>query len=226
MTTDEVILHVLPPSCNSGVIRTFLLAADIPFKEENAWGKTRTPDFIAKFPNNCCPALEHGDYSIAECSAILRYLCKAFPDKAGKYYSDDAKVAGKIDMICDMVNTSVCVLIVKACYPTVSFPCGPGDVAGIDETKEHTSKAQEAAGAALKEYLENKIVGIFLDKTKYLGSDTPTIADFRFAPLLSLIKVNQTLPERLEEYLKAMDEIPGFSEGRKPYDEFNSKHWK
>jgi len=224
--SEEVILYSLPPSANSGVIRTLLLAAGISFKEENAWGKTRTPEFIAKFPNNCCPALEHGDFTVAECSAILRYICRAFPDKAGKYYSDDIQKAAKIDMMLDMINTGVCALICKACYPALSFPPAAGDVAALDETKEHTDKAVEAAGKALKEYLDGKMEGIFLAKTKYLGSDTPTIADFRFAPMLSQIKVNFALSERMEEYLKAMDEIPGFSEGRKPYDEFNSKHWK
>ena len=117
-------------------------------------------------------------------------------------------------------------MIPKACYPTLQFPAGPGDVASMEETKEHTAKSQEEAGAALKDYLESKIIGIFLANNKYLGSDTPTIADFRFAPMLSQAKVNFPLPERLEEYLKAMDEIPGFSEGRKPYDEYNSQHWK
>ena len=227
MSDQKITLHVLPPSSNSGVIRTFLLAADIPFDETNAWGQTRTPEYIAKFPNNCCPAIEHGDFTLAENGAILRYLCKAFPDKAGKFYSDDIQTAAKIDMVLDMINTGLCVLIPKACYPTLGFPTYAGDVASMDETKEHTAKAQKEAGDALLQYINDKIVGIFLAKTKFLlTDDTPTIADFRLAPMLSQAKVAFELPERVVEYLSAMDEVPGFKDGMKPVDEFNSQHWK
>lgn len=224
--SDKVILYALPPSSNSAVIRTFLLAAEIPFDEENAWGKTRTPEFIAKFPNNCCPGVEHGDYTVGENSAILRYLCKAFPDKAGKFYSDDPKKAGKIDMVLDMINTGACAMIPKACYPTLQFPAYPGDVAAMEETKEHTAACQKVAGEALLEYVNTKIVGIFLSKTKFLCSDdAPTIADFRLAPMVSQMKVAFKLPERMVEYLKAMDDVPGYSEGMKPVDEYTSQYW-
>jgi len=202
------------------------MAADIPFKEENAYGKTRTPEFITKFPNNCAPALEHGDFYICESVAIMRYLCRAFPDKAGKFYSEDPKAAAKIDQVCDMINTGVCALIPKACYPTLGFPTYAGDVASMDETKEYTALAQKEAGEALKEYLEYKVVGVMLANTKYLMSDTPTIADFRLAPMLSQVKVNFALPEKLEEYLTAMDEIPGYFDALKPVHEYNSQFWK
>ena len=56
MTTH---LHMLPPSVNNLAVRVFLRAAGLPFSEENAWGKTRTPEFMAKIPAHLTPAIEH-----------------------------------------------------------------------------------------------------------------------------------------------------------------------
>lgn len=226
MSDDKVILNVLPPSSNSGVLRCFLLASEIPFEEKNVWGATRTPEYIAKFPNNCAPSIEHGDFTLSETTACMRYLCKAMPEKAGQFYSDDIQKAAKIDMVCDMINTGLCPFISKAVYPTLGFPSYPGDVANMDETKEHTEKSQKAAAEFILQYLNDKVVGIFLAKHKFLLTDEkPTIADFRLAPMLSQIKCGVVMPERLNEYLKAMAEVPGYAEGAKPFDEFNSQKW-
>jgi glutathione S-transferase len=219
----------LPISSNSATVRSFMALTGIDFEEENAWGKTRTPEYIAKFPNNCAPAIEHGDVMVTESATILRYLTKAFPDQAGQYYpSEDIAKAAKVDMMMDMVNTGVCTLIPKSIYPTLSFPVYPGDVGSIEEIKEkYTEVAAKAAQDALLEYLNAKVVNIFLKDTKFLSSDEPTIADFRFAPMLSQIKCcDFILPERLVEYENAMKELPGFADAIKPSDDFCSPHWK
>jgi glutathione S-transferase len=224
--SEDIVFWGLPPSSNSAVVRSFLLASGISFKESNAWGQTRTPEYIAKFPNNAAPSLENGDVYVTESVTVMRYLCRAFPEKAGKFYSDDAKQAAKIDMVCDMINTGICGLIPKAIYPTLGFPAYPGDVAAMDDTKEFTAKSQKEAADAIETALNDKYVGIFLANTKYLLSDTPTMADFRFAPMLSQIKVAVKLPAKIEEYLEAMNAIDGFAEGMKPSDEFCAPHWK
>jgi glutathione S-transferase len=223
---SEIVFWSLPPSCNSGVVRSFLLASGISFKEENAWGKTRTPEYIAKFPNNQAPAIENGDVYVTETATILRYLCRTFPTQAGKFYSDDVNEQAKLDMVCDMINTGICGLMCKAMYTTLGFPSAPGDVAAMDETKEFTAKAQKEAIDAMEKILNDKYVGIFLADTKYLLSDKPTIADFRFAPMLSQVKVVMKLPPKIEEYLTRMEELEGFVEGMKPAVEFCSPHWK
>jgi glutathione S-transferase len=225
---DKIKFWSLPISSNSATIRSFMSVTGIEFEEENAWGHTRTPEYIAKFPNNCAPAIEHGDVMLTESASILRYLTKAFPDKAGKYYSSDNNgKAAKIDMLMDMVNTGVCTMIPKAIYPTLSFPLFPGDVGAIDELKEkYTEVAAKAAQDALLEYLNSKVVHIFLKDTKFLLSDEPSIADFRFAPMLSQIKCSYfDLPERLVEYEAAMKELPGYADAVKPSDDYCAPHW-
>lgn len=229
ISDTPLILYTLPPSPNSGAVRTLLLAAEIPFEEKNVWGQTRSEEYITKFPSNLAPGLEHGDLTVSESVTIMRYLCRTFPDKAGKFYSAvDPKLAAKIDMLCDMINTTICPLIPKAIYPSLGFPTPPGDVASLDETKEHQAVAEKAATDALKAYLNDKIVAHFLTKTKFLlTDDTPTIADFRLATLLSQIKCALPMPERINEYLKVMnDQVTGYKEGVKGVDELHSQHWK
>jgi glutathione S-transferase len=224
--SEAIVFWALPPSANSGVIRTFFNAAGIAYKEENGWGKTRTPEFIAKFPNNCCPAIEHGDVNVCESVTILRYVCKVMPDKAGKFFPEDPAVAAKIDMVCDFTNSSFAKMMPVAVYSKLGFPASAGDVASMESTKEHTEEASKAACDALLEMLEAKYAGIFLKDTKFLMSDTPTIADFRFAPLLSMAKVGTKLPERIETYLSDMMALEGYEEGIKAVDDFNKPHWQ
>jgi glutathione S-transferase len=227
-SADKIKFWAFPISAVSATVRSFMSVTGIEFEEENALGHTRTPEYITKFPNNCAPAIEHGDVTLTESASILRYLTKAFPDKAGKYYSSNILKAAKIDMLMDMVNTGVCTMIPKAIYPTLSFPLYPGDVGAIDELKEkYTEVAAKAAQDALLEYLNSKVVNIFLKDTKFLLSEEPTIADFRFAPMLSPIKCSYfALPERLVEYEAAMKELPRYADAVKPVDDYCSTHWK
>jgi len=195
-------------------------------QEENAWGKTRTPEYIAKFPTNLAPSIEHGSVYVTEGGAILRYLACAFPDKAGSAYPEDAQTRANVDMLVDYTNTGICSLIPKSVYATFGFPGNPGDVMSLDETKEFSDVAKEACGKAIYETLESKYGEIFLKDTKFLLSDSPTIADFRFAPMLNFIKVATKLPDRIVEYEKAMNELPGYTEACAGVVEFASPSWK
>ena len=63
---DEIILWAIEISGNSSAIRSFLRVSGIPYKEVNAWGKTRTDEYISKFPTNLAPAIEHGSVCLSE----------------------------------------------------------------------------------------------------------------------------------------------------------------
>ena len=43
-------LHVLKPSVNNMAVRVFVRAAKLDFTEDDVYGKTRTPEFLAKNP--------------------------------------------------------------------------------------------------------------------------------------------------------------------------------
>ena len=86
----SVTFHALPVSANSACTRCVLKCAGIDHVEENAYGKTRSPEYVAKFVTNLAPAIEHDGACVSETNAIARYLCAAFPEQAGKFYPGDA----------------------------------------------------------------------------------------------------------------------------------------
>ena len=140
----KIKLHAMGVSANSSVARAFLKASGIEFEEIEVYGQTRSPEYIAKFPTNLAPAIEHGDVCVCESVAIMRYLAKVFPDKAGKFVPADPVACAKVDMVCDYISTFY-PLMAKAMYPAVGFGLYAGDVASMEETKEHIPKSQEAA---------------------------------------------------------------------------------
>jgi len=223
----DVILWAMKPSANSSVVRAFLGLSDLTVKEEEAYGTTRTPEYISKFPTNLSPAIECQGKNISECVAILKFLCRTYPDKYGKFYpEEDLEKVTTIDWLCDYITQSVLSQLPKAVYPTLCFPTSAGDVASMDSTKPQTKKSQETTSAHLLQTLNSKFVDIFLKDTKFLLSNEPTIADYRFAPMINFIKVACLLPDRLEKYYSDMSEIPGFKKACEPVVEFTAPHWK
>ena len=188
----SVTFHALPPSANSACSRCVLKCAGIDFEEVNAYGQTRTPEYLAKFPTNLAPAVEHDGCCVSETNAIARYLCAAFPDKAGKFYPGDAKTKAKVDLIAEYTGITIYALIAKAMYPNVGFP---------------------PAAAELLNLLNDKYVNNWLKNSTYLAGDEPTIADFRFAPIMYFARVAIVLPERIVKYLEDLEtKVPGFKE--------------
>ena len=73
-------LHMLPPSVNNMTVRVFLRAAGLDHTEENAWGKTRSEEFMGKIPAHLTPAIEtaaHPRGAMWESCAIMMYLANA-----------------------------------------------------------------------------------------------------------------------------------------------------
>ena len=212
-TTMSVTFHALPPSDNSACTRCVLKCAGIEHEEVNAYGQTRTPEYLAKFPTNLAPAIEHDGAYVSETNAIARYLCTAFPEKAGKFYPVDAKTQAKVDMIAEYTGISLYNLIATAMYPDVGFGGAAGSVHGMDSLKASVPESQAAAAAELLTILNDKYVNGWLKDTTYLGGDEPTIADFRFGPILLFARVAVKLPARIEKYINDLEENnPGYKE--------------
>jgi len=51
-------LNMMKPSVNNMAARVFLRAANLEFTEDDVYGKTRTPEFLAKNPAHLTPMLE------------------------------------------------------------------------------------------------------------------------------------------------------------------------
>ena len=167
---------------------------------------------------NLAPAIEHDGACVSETNAIARYLCAAFPEQAGKFYPGDAKARAKVDMIADYAGASVYNLIATAMYPDVGFGFGgPGAVGAVEGTEGFVPAAKAAAAAQLLELLETKFANGWLKDSPFLAGDAPTIADFRFGPVLLFARVAVKLPERVEAYVARLErDVPGYAEATEP----------
>ncbi len=71
------------------------------------------------------------------------------------------------------------------------------------------AKAQQDAEAALAEPLD-VYRAFFLDGRKFIGGDTPSIADIRFAATLEFLRaIDYDFPAWAEEYMTAMEATLG-----------------
>jgi glutathione S-transferase len=203
-------LNILKPSVNNLTVRMFVRAAGLDFEELDVWGKTTTPEFLEKYPAHLTPMLEEEGLprgALGESCAIMQYLC----NKHGldRFYPRDPGKRAMVDNAMFYLVGTFYPLVTRATYPTLGFPQYPGEVATSDADEEMKAKAQQDAEAALAEPLDvyNKF---FLDGKQFIGGDSPSIADFRFAATLEFLRaIDYEFPAWAEEYMTRMEETLG-----------------
>jgi len=200
-------LHMLPPSVNNLTVRVFLRAAGLPFEEANAWGKTRSPEFMAKIPAHLTPAIEAEDHprgAMWESCAIMMYLA----NKHGldQLYPKDPGRRALVDAANFYLTGTLYPLVARATYPRLGFPCYPGEVASAeDATPEQKASARTAAEIAIAEPLE--VFRTYFVRDGFIGDGPgPSIADIRFAATLEFLAMNDTaLPAWVTSYLDRVE---------------------
>jgi glutathione S-transferase len=203
-------LNILKPSVNNLTVRIFTRAAGLECEEVDVWGKTTTPEFMGKYPAHLTPMLEEEGLpkgALGESCAIMAYLC----NKHGltQFYPEEPGERAMVDNAMFYLIGTLYPLITRATYPALGFPQYPGEVGTSDADEEMKAKAQKDAEAALAEPLEvyNKF---FLDGKPFIGGDSPSIADFRFAASLEFLRaIDYDFPQWAEEYMARMEETLG-----------------
>jgi glutathione S-transferase len=203
-------LNVLMPSVNNLTARIFVRAAGLDFEELDVWGKTTTPEFLEKDPAHLTPLLEEEGLprgSLWESCAIMQYLC----NKHGldQFYPSDPGERAMVDNAMFYLIGTFYPLLTRATYPALGFPQYPGEVATSDADDDMKAKAQNDAEAALAEPLD-VFRAFFLDGKPFIGGDTPSIADFRFAATLEFLRaIDYEFPAWAEEYMTRMETTLG-----------------
>jgi glutathione S-transferase len=203
-------LNILRPSVNNLTVRIFARAAGLDFEEVDVWGKTTAPEFLEKYPAHLTPMLEEEGLpkgALGESCAIMQYLC----NKHGldQFYPRDPGERAMVDNAMFYLIGTFYPLVTRATYPTLGFPQYPGEVATSEADDELKAKAQQDAEAALAEPLDvyNKF---FLDGKQFIGGDSPSIADFRFAATLEFLRaIDYPFPDWAEEYMTRMETTLG-----------------
>jgi glutathione S-transferase len=203
-------LNILKPSVNNLTVRIFVRAAGLDFEELDVWGKTRTPEFLAKDPAHLTPMLEEADLprgSLWESCAIMKYLCRKHGLR--QFYPEDAGEQAMIDSAMFYLIGTLYPLVARATYPTLAFPQYPGEVGPSEAGDELKAQAQKDAAEAIAEPLD-VYRAFFLDGKRFIGGASPSIADIRLAATLEFLNaIDYEFPGWARDYMAAMEENLG-----------------
>jgi glutathione S-transferase len=203
-------LSILKPSVNNLTARIFVRAAGLDFDEVDVWGKKSTPEFLAKDPADLTPLLEEAGLpkgSLWESCAIMQYLC----NKHGltQFYPEDPAERAMVDSAMFYLIGTLYPLLARATYPTLGFPQYAGEVGTADADDDMKAQAQQDATAALAGPID--VYGkFFIGDKQFIGGDSPSIADIRFAASLEFLRaIDYDFPAWANAYLERMESALG-----------------
>eukprot|EP01063_Lacrimia_lanifica_P027439 TRINITY_DN3850_c0_g1_i2.p1 TRINITY_DN3850_c0_g1~~TRINITY_DN3850_c0_g1_i2.p1 ORF type:complete len:227 (+),score=20.69 TRINITY_DN3850_c0_g1_i2:42-722(+) len=155
-----------------------------------ALGEHRSPAFRAMNPHGTVPALRDGDVCVWEAHAIMRHLCRCYPE-AARYYPQQPEALASMEQVLDWRNTSL--------FRNISAVAGP--LLGFTAPDESRQAAGRAALTRAKDgdfaVLQHK----FLMDRPYIAGHSITIADFSVVTALKLLDAtNLSLPPSIEDY--------------------------
>jgi glutathione S-transferase len=203
-------LSILKPSVNNLTTRIFVRAAGLDCDEVDVWGKKSTPQFLAKDPADLTPLLEEEGLPkgvLWESCAIMQYLCNRHG--LDSLYPTDPGERAMVDSAMFYLVGTLYPLLARATYPALGFPQYPGEVGPSAADDELKATAQQDAEAALAGPLE-VYRAFFLDGRRFIGGESPSIADIRFAASLEFLRaIDYSFPAWAEEYMAAIEEALG-----------------
>lgn len=203
-------LHVIKPSVNNMTARVFVRAAKLDFAEDDAYGKTRTPEFSARNPSHLTPMMEAPGLPkgvVWESCAIMQYLCNKH--HLDKFYPTDPDKRAMIDSAMFYIVGTLYPYVARATYPALGFPQYAGEVGASEADAAAKDKAQKAATAAAGETLE-VFRKFYLDGKTFIGGDHPSIADIRLAATLEFLKaIDYPYPDWVKAYMAAVAKALG-----------------
>ncbi|MDX8490557.1 glutathione S-transferase family protein [Mesorhizobium sp. VK22B] len=203
-------LSMLRPSVNNMTVRVFTRAAGLDHSETDAWGLTRTPEFLARNPAHLTPMIEDKGLPrgvLWESCAIMQYLA----NKHGldKFYPKAPAKRAMVDSAMFYLVGTLYPYVARATYPALGFPQYAGEVGHSDAHPEKKSEAQKAAAAAIAEPLE-VFHSFFRDGKPFIGGANPSIADIRLAATLEFLAViDYALPKWAKDYMAAIEKKLG-----------------
>jgi glutathione S-transferase len=197
---------MLKPSVNNMSVRVFLRAGKLDFSEDDAWGKTRSDDFLAMNPAHLTPMIESPELPkgvMWESCAIMQYL-------AGKHgldrlYPKSLEARAMVDSAMFYIIGTLYPYVARATYPMLGFPQYAGEVGASDADPATKGAAQKAATAALAEPLE-VFHKFYMSGKPFIGGAGPSIADIRLAATLEFLAViDYPLPAWAKAFMSAIE---------------------
>jgi glutathione S-transferase len=202
----EITLNILKPSVNNLTVRIFMRAANLPCDEVDVWGRKDEPDFVRKDPAQLTPMVEEQGLprgTLWESCAIMQYLCNVHGLE--RLYPREPAERAMTDSAMFYLIGTLYPLITRATYPALGFPQYPGEVGTSDADDDMKAAAQQAAADAIAAPLD-VYREFFLNGRRFIGGESPSIADIRLAASLEFLRViDYELPDWAEEYMSAIE---------------------
>ncbi len=203
-------LHVIKPSVNNMTARVFIRAAKLDFTEDDVYGKTRSPEFMARNPAHLTPMMEGDDLPkgvMWESCAIMQYLCNKH--HLDRFYPTAPAARAMIDSAMFYIIGTLYPYLARATYPALGFPLYAGEVGASEADAGAKSAAQKAAVEAIAEPL-GVLHQFYMSGKNFIGGDHPSIADIRLAATLEFLAViDYPLPAWATHYMQAMEKSLG-----------------
>jgi glutathione S-transferase len=203
-------LNILAPSVNNLTVRVFVRAAGLDFEERDVWGKTTTPEYVAKYPAHLTPMLEEEGLprgALGESCAIMAYLCNRHG--LDRFYPTEPGERAMVDNAMFYLIGTLYPLVARATYPTLGFAQYAGEVATSEASDEMKAKAQRGAEAAIADPLD-VYRAFFLDGNRFIGGEGPSIADIRLTATVEFLRaIDFEFPAWAEEYMTAAETTLG-----------------
>ena len=181
---DEDALRILEPSVNNLSLRIFVRAAGLDSDALDQWGRRSAAALLATVPGDLTPLVDDDGLpqgSLWESGATLQYLC----NKHGldRFYPTDSAERAMVD--------SALFYLVGTVYPLLAHA------------------AETHAAISLEGPLDVYHV-FFLRGRRFIGGDSPSIADIRFAATLEFLRaIDYDVPDWAEEYTGAIEQALG-----------------
>jgi glutathione S-transferase len=137
----------------------------------------------------------------------MQYLCNKH--ELDQFYPKDPGERAMVDSAMFYLIGTLYPLVARATYPTLGFPQYAGEAATSDADDAIKAQAQKDAEAAIAEPLD-AYSKFFLDGKKFIGGDSPSIADIRLAATLEFLHaIDYDFPAWAEEFTTAVEEALG-----------------
>lgn len=203
-------VKVIKPSVNNMTVRVFLRAAGLDFEEADAYGQTRTAEFLSRNPAHLTPMIEDSGLpngTLWESCAIMQYLSNKH--RLEQLYPSDPAKRAMVDSAMFYLIGTFYPYLARATYPALGFPLYPGEVGASDASDEAKKAAGKAATDALAEPLE-VFARFYIGDKPFIGGDKPSIADIRLASTLEfLAAIDYQLPGWAADYKDRMEKTLG-----------------
>jgi len=203
--SDQIIVHGIP---GSPYVRMPLLVCEekgVPYTLKAmafGTGAHKTPEYLAMHPFGRLPTIQHGDFTLYEAAAILRYVDRAFPGRS--LTPTDPKAAARMDQVMNIVDWYVMPSITaKIGFNRVVKPIFgmPADEAAVAEGVP----LGRTSVAALEDLLGSK---------PYFAGDAVSLADLMAVAHLDLLPMSPEGADMIAGspllgWLERMAERPG-----------------